>query len=337
MPKPEKSKTLPTAPIASEIYEGGSYSPAPDQTWPTMGLGYDPQFKYRFSEVVTAPIKNKSILFKTNPRSIVKEIQYYRNPEGRLVVDTAYVERPEFTNYYPIKVQPRYGSTNDKNRDEYNILQRRFNEAKSVVLHQQGGTMNQQDLQEQIIQLVQAAMQGNKEAEQQIQQIMQAAQQGNQQAIQIAQLIQQVIEQMQGGSVKAALGAKLNYIQRLKGNCPEGEELVYFKSGGKVGCGCVKKAEGGVKTPQVDKKPLKKKIYINPSDTVWADGDKNKPRSLMDSDGKILVPQFKPYSGAEYKRDLERRKKGDKAANERVMKADEHTSYACGGRAKKKK
>jgi len=33
----------------------------------------------------------------------------------------------------------------------------------------------------------------------------------------------------------------------LKNQCPEGEELYYFKKGGKasVGCGCKKKEDGG--------------------------------------------------------------------------------------------
>ena len=58
----------------------------------------------------------------------------------------------------------------------------------------QGG----QDIQAQVMQLVQAAMNGDKQATQTIQQIMQAAQQGDQQAVQIAQMIQDVAKQMQG-------------------------------------------------------------------------------------------------------------------------------------------
>lgn len=96
-----------------------------------------------------------------------------------------------------------------------------------------------EQMQQQIIALVQAAMQGDQQAQQQIQQIMQAAQQGDQQAMQIAQLIQAVIEQMQGGgqSVPAAkFGAQLNYIKYLRGKCPEGYEMAYYKNGGKAGC-----------------------------------------------------------------------------------------------------
>ena len=49
-------------------------------------------------------------------------------------------------------------------------------------------------------------------------------------------------------ATKAAHGAKLDYIKSLKHICPEGEELVYFKKGGLMQCGCVgKKLEKGDK------------------------------------------------------------------------------------------
>lgn len=88
--------------------------------------------------------------------------------------------------------------------------------------------MDEQQLQQQIVQLVQEAMQGNQQATQQIQRIMQAAQQGNQQAVQIAQMIQQVAQRM---VQTARFGAKLNYIRQLKGQCPEGYKTEYYKSG----------------------------------------------------------------------------------------------------------
>ena len=58
---------------------------------------------------------------------------------------------------------------------------------------------------------------------------------------------QEFMAKMQGGQV-AKLGAKLNYIKKLKGDCPEGEEVVYFKKGGRVCKACQgKKAEKGAK------------------------------------------------------------------------------------------
>lgn len=117
--------------------------------------------------------------------------------------------------------------------------------------------MDEQQLQQQIVQLVQAAMQGDQQATQQIQQIMQAAQQGDQQAAQLAQMIQQVAQQMQQQQVQAAkFGAKLNYIKQLRGVCPDGYEMQYFKQGGPMGTKlckqCVakqKKMEEGGKAP----------------------------------------------------------------------------------------
>jgi len=79
---------------------------------------------------------------------------------------------------------------------------------------------------------------------------MQAAEQGDQQAAQLAEMIMQIANQMQGGAPEqqggaqvARNGAKLNYIKRLKGECPEGYEMTYFKAGGKVCKKCQKKVE----------------------------------------------------------------------------------------------
>lgn len=44
---------------------------------------------------------------------------------------------------------------------------------------------------------------------------------------------------------KALHGAKLNYLKFLKNKCAEDEEVVYFKTGGSVTCGCKKKEQGG--------------------------------------------------------------------------------------------
>lgn len=53
------------------------------------------------------------------------------------------------------------------------------------------------------------------------------------------------LQKMQDKLTKAALhGAKLNYIKSLKNQCAEDEEVIYFKSGGQMKCGCQKK-EGG--------------------------------------------------------------------------------------------
>jgi hypothetical protein len=60
----------------------------------------------------------------------------------------------------------------------------------------------------------------------------------------IAQQMQQSAQPTQ--PVTARLGAKLNYIRTIKGECPEGQKLIYFKEGGRVCKKCVE-AAGGAK------------------------------------------------------------------------------------------
>lgn len=118
-------------------------------------------------------------------------------------------------------------------------------------------TSGQQGIEQQAMALVQAAMQGDKQANQTIQKIMQAAQQGDQQAAQVAQLLKNIVQQMKG-SRKARLGAKLDYIKQSIGECPEGQEVVYFKKGGDICKVCAgKKMQDGGKSDPI--KNFKKK------------------------------------------------------------------------------
>lgn len=104
---------------------------------------------------------------------------------------------------------------------------------------QQGGAAPQQDMQQQVIALVQAAMQGDQKATETVNKIMEAAKAGDQQAMQIAQMIQAVAEQMQGQATAAKWGAKLNYIRSLKyakggKTCPTCNQKIEMKAcGGK--------------------------------------------------------------------------------------------------------
>ena len=51
--------------------------------------------------------------------------------------------------------------------------------------------------------------------------------------------------------------AQLDYLKSLKGQCPDGEELVYFKKGGMIDCGCQKKEKGGeVEQPKKKLNPI---------------------------------------------------------------------------------
>lgn len=123
----------------------------------------------------------------------------------------------------------------------------------------------QQGIEQQAMTLVQAAMQGDQQANQTIQKIMQAAQRGDQQAAQVAKLLQAIVQQMKG-SRKARLGAKLDYIKQSIGECPEGQEVVYFKKGGEICkiCAGKKMQDGGKSDPIKNfkkKKDVAKQTY----------------------------------------------------------------------------
>lgn len=70
---------------------------------------------------------------------------------------------------------------------------------------------------------------------------------------------QEFMQKMQGG-VKAKLGAKLNYMRKIKGLCPDGEEAYYFKEGGQVKRGCKCMEKGGVQPNSLDENPNKNAI-----------------------------------------------------------------------------
>lgn len=97
------------------------------------------------------------------------------------------------------------------------------------------------------------------------------------------------VEYKKNQKVKAAFGAKLNYLKALKNNCAEDEELVIFKSGGKVGCGCKKLEEGG--------KPKKK---ITPVDEFKGRDEAAKDSILANKYNDQEVQVNKPGS---YKKD----------------------------------
>ena len=127
----------------------------------------------------------------------------------------------------------------------------RKSEAKPLTLSpgpttkfQQGGTMNnQQELQKAFVAyLIQDAQ--SQGVQIQSEQDLQAyAEQLGGDGIKAK--YQEFMQKMQGG-VMARLGAKLEYYKKLKGVCPEGEELVYFKQGGRI-CKACQKAQKGTK------------------------------------------------------------------------------------------
>ena len=92
-----------------------------------------------------------------------------------------------------------------------------------------------------VINLVQAAKQGDENASKQLQgltQLVQAAGKGDQNAVGQLQKIKQQFDQQ--STQLAKQGAKLNYIKKLLGKCPEGFELEKFAVGGVIKTKCKK-------------------------------------------------------------------------------------------------
>lgn len=159
----------------------------------------------------------------------------------------------------------------DTNKLNNQLVNLKFKQGGQMYKYAAGAQMvqpqqasGQQGIEQQAMALVQAAMQGDKQANQTIQNIMQAAQQGDQQAVQVAQLLQTIIQKMRG-SRKARLGAKLNYFKQTC-ECPEGQEVVYFKKGGEICkvCAGKKMQNGGKSDPIKDfkkKKDVTKQTY----------------------------------------------------------------------------
>lgn len=74
-------------------------------------------------------------------------------------------------------------------------------------------------------------------------QVIQALEQGDTQTAK--QMIQQLAQQGQQQATIARRGAKLQYIKDLKGTCPDGTHLEYYKAGGRLCKKCMKNQEGG--------------------------------------------------------------------------------------------
>ena len=97
--------------------------------------------------------------------------------------------------------------------------------------------MNEQQLQQAFIQVL-AQKTGAKTQQELEAAIQQMGEEGLKQAYaEFMQLLQQ--QQVQA----AKFGAKLNYIKSLKGQCPEGYEISYYKVGGTICKKCMKKVQ----------------------------------------------------------------------------------------------
>ena len=159
--------------------------------------------------------------------------------------------------------------------------------------------------------------------------------QGNEQALE--QALTQFLQEMQG-TQKARLGAKLNYLRSIKGSCPEGQELVYFREGGIVCKKCVQKNACGSKGMAAVKafkdkcgSKMKKKSCKEFGGEIQSDkcGSKMK-KSKKEFGGEILFDKcgskMKKKSCKEFGGNIESDKCGSKMKAQNGMKTNSKTS-----------
>ena len=237
------------APKAKKAYINGTITTQPRDK---DGLLINKQSRFYprglAQEIVQIDANNGGFLTPIS-RKITREIRQGFYPEGFASNDTVYVEIPERNGF--VKYTPRVASTYEPNGDEYEILKRRFNEAESVskpAKKQQGGqlNMNEQELQQAFIQFL-AQKTGAKTQQELEKVIQQMGEQG------LKQAYAEFMQMMQQQQVQAAkFGAKLNYIRSLRGQCPDGYELQYYKSGGQLCKKCIRKQmmQEGIDVPQ---------------------------------------------------------------------------------------
>lgn len=158
-----------------------------------------------------------------------------------------------------IKSMSGHSGTNYENsyNDLYNKIHQNKNGGTMIKKHQQGGSMEQQEQQEFMKFLIEDALaQGLQiQTEDDVKSYLeQLGEEG------IKAKYQQFM-QTKGQAPKSKMGSKLNYIKQLKGDCPDGEELVYFKKGGMICSKCQKKEKGGevVEAPMNAIQEFKKK------------------------------------------------------------------------------
>lgn len=136
---------------------------------------------------------------------------------------------------------------------------------------------NSQDPIDQIAQIAAESLQGDENSKQQLIQVLsnkeiapkllQIVDVGVKNQDKRAVIIAQAIKALQQGSTrKARLGAKLDYIKQSIGECPEGQEVVYFKKGGEICkiCAGKKMQDGGKSDPIKNfkkKKDVAKQTY----------------------------------------------------------------------------
>ena len=233
------------APKAKEAYKNGTITTYNWDDTPRIIYQRHLAYPHGLPKEISIIDANDNDFIHPISRKIRREVRMGAYPEGIITNDTVYVEAPRHNGI----VTPKYrvASKYEPNGEEYEILKKRFNEAKSVSnpsKKQQGGqlNMNEQELQQAFIQFL-AQKTGAKTQQELEAAIQQLGEEGLKQAYaEFMQLIQQ--QQVQA----AKFGAKINYIKKLRGQCPDGYDLQYYKSGGQLCKKCIKKQvmqEGG--------------------------------------------------------------------------------------------
>ena len=104
---------------------------------------------------------------------------------------------------------------------------------------QKGGTINMEEQQLQQAFLQYLMQQTGAKDQQQLEQVIQQLGEDG-----LKKAYSQFLQEMQQQQVQAAkFGAKLNYIKRLNGQCPDGTEMQYFKVGGRLCKKCVQRQQ----------------------------------------------------------------------------------------------
>lgn len=167
----------------------------------------------------------------------------------------------------------------DTNKLNNQLVNLKFKQGGQMYKYQAGAQMvqpqqaNNQDPIDQIAQIAAGSLQGDENSKQQLIQVLsnkeiapkllQIVDAGVKKQDKRALIIAQAIKALQGGTRKARLGAKLDYIKQSIGECPEGQEVIYFKKGGEICkiCAGKKMQDGGKSDPIKEfKKKKKKKI-----------------------------------------------------------------------------
>ena len=225
------------APKAKEAYKNGTITTYNWDDTPRIIYQRHLAYPHGLPKEISIIDANDNDFIHPISRKIRREIRMGVYPEGLMTNDTAYIEAPRHNGIVTTKY--RVASKYEPNGDEYKILKKRFDEAKSVSSpskKQQGGqlNMNEQELQQAFIQFL-AQKTGAKTQQELEAAIQQLGEEGLKQAYaEFMQLIQQ--QQVQA----AKFGAKINYIKKLRGQCPDGYELQYYKSGGLLRKECKK-------------------------------------------------------------------------------------------------